>query len=79
MVESYLLGGRIIRELVLDPLLPEAIVPTGPRTALVEAMREYDALGRRSWALFMARHGAPYAGTPADVQRGDPAVTWSLH
>ena len=35
MVESFLLGGRVIRQLVLDPLLPEPIVPVGERDALV--------------------------------------------
>ena len=65
MVESFLLGGRIIRQLVLDPLLPEPIVPIAERKALVRAMRKYDKLGRRAWSDFMARHGAPHAGAPA--------------
>ena len=50
MVESFLLGGRVIRQLVLDPLLPEPILPVGERDALAGAMRRYDRLGRACWA-----------------------------
>jgi phenylacetic acid degradation operon negative regulatory protein len=66
MAESFLLGGRVIRELVSDPLLPEPLVPAAERRALVAAMRRYDRIGRRLWAGFMARHGAPHAALPAD-------------
>lgn len=71
MVESYLLGGRVIRQLVLDPLLPEPIVPAAERRALVAALRRYDEAGRRIWAPFMARHGAPHTHTPADTHAPD--------
>lgn len=67
MVESYLLGGRVIRQLVLDPLLPEPIVPAAERRALVAALRRYDDAGRRIWAPFMERHGAPHVNAPADT------------
>src|SRR5262249_51188139 len=53
MVESFLLGGRVIREVVLDPLLPEPLVPAAERTGLVSAMRAYDRAGRACWAAFM--------------------------
>jgi phenylacetic acid degradation operon negative regulatory protein len=66
MVESFRLGGRVIRELVRDPLLPEALVPAAERRALVAALRRYDRAGRRAWASFMARHGAPHAELPVD-------------
>jgi phenylacetic acid degradation operon negative regulatory protein len=69
MVESFLLGGRVIRELVLDPLLPEPLAPEAERRALAAAMRRYDRAGRRAWASFMARHGAPHAATPANGER----------
>jgi len=64
MIESFLLGGRAIRQLALDPLLPEPIVAAGERAALVEAMREYDRLGRACWRTFMKSHGAPHLQTP---------------
>jgi phenylacetic acid degradation operon negative regulatory protein len=60
MVESFALGGRVIRTLVRDPLLPEALVPGEERRAVVAALRRYDRAGRRSWAAFLARHGAPH-------------------
>ena len=66
MQESFLLGGRVIRELVSDPLLPDALAPAAERRGLVAAMRRYDRIGRRLWAGFMARHGAPHAALPAD-------------
>ena len=64
MVESFVLGGQAIRQLALDPLLPEPIVPAGSRAALVDAMRDYDRLGRSCWRAFMKSHGAPHLQTP---------------
>ena len=69
MVESFLLGGRVIRELVLDPLLPEPLAPEAERRALVAAMRRYDRAGRRAWASFMKRLGAPHMSAPAHGER----------
>lgn len=69
MVESFLLGGRVIRELVLDPLLPEPLAPEAERRALVSAMRRYDRAGRRAWASFMTRYGAPHVSSPAHGER----------
>jgi phenylacetic acid degradation operon negative regulatory protein len=67
MIETFLLGGRVIRQLVRDPLLPEPIVPAGERKALVEALRRYDRLGRECWSRFMRSHGAPYRRSPVNV------------
>jgi len=69
MVESFLLGGRVIRELVLDPLLPEPLAPEAERRALAAAMGRYDRAGRRAWASFMARYGAPHVSSPAHGER----------
>lgn len=49
MAETFRLGGEAVRRIVLDPLLPEPIVDTRARRALVDAMRHYDALGRDRW------------------------------
>jgi len=49
MAEAFLLGGEAVRRIVLDPLLPEPIVDTCKRRALVDSMRRYDALGRHYW------------------------------
>jgi phenylacetic acid degradation operon negative regulatory protein len=69
MVESFLLGGRVIRELVLDPLLPEPLAPEAERRSLIAAMRRYDRAGRRAWASFMKRLGAPHMSAPAHGER----------
>jgi phenylacetic acid degradation operon negative regulatory protein len=49
MAETFRFGGEAVRRIVLDPLLPEPIVDTNARRALVEAMRDYDRLGRNCW------------------------------
>lgn len=68
MAESFLIGGETIRLIVLDPLLPDAIVPTTERDALVEAMAEYDQVGRRCWAPFLNRYGVFASEPPMDRQ-----------
>jgi phenylacetic acid degradation operon negative regulatory protein len=68
MAESFLLGGEAIRRIVLDPLLPDAIVPTGERDALVRAMVAYDEIGRRCWAAFLDRFGVFVDESPMDSQ-----------
>lgn len=68
MTESFRLGGAGLRQLTLDPLLPEPIVPGDERAALVAAMRRYDAAGRSCWSAFLARHGVRHRGAPADTR-----------
>jgi phenylacetic acid degradation operon negative regulatory protein len=71
LVESFLLGGRVIRQLALDPLLPEGLVPGRERRALLEAMREYDRQGRRYWAAFMRDYGLAQDRSPLDRRAGE--------
>jgi phenylacetic acid degradation operon negative regulatory protein len=73
MVESFLLGGRVIRQLVLDPLLPDEILGSADRSRLLAAMRRYDALGRACWAPFLERFDVPHRAAPADTRLGDAA------
>lgn len=73
MTESFLLGGRAIRLLATDPLLPDAIVPDGERDQLVDAMRRYDRAGRAAWSEFLRGFGVTRGQTPADL-RLDPDV-----
>jgi phenylacetic acid degradation operon negative regulatory protein len=68
MVESFLLGGRAIRQLVHDPLLPEEICPAGDRQALSQALRQYDRLGRSAWAEFLRKFDVPYLRAPLDTR-----------
>lgn len=59
MRESFELGGEAIRQLVVDPLLPDQIAPENARRALLEAMRHYDLLGRRCWASWLGGESEP--------------------
>jgi len=68
MVESFQLGGRVLQQLVLDPLLPAPLVDERERRALVESMRAYDRLGRDAWAAFLGRFGVPHRTAPADTR-----------
>ncbi|MFN2425829.1 MAG: PaaX family transcriptional regulator C-terminal domain-containing protein [Candidatus Binatia bacterium] len=68
MAECFLLGGEAIRRIVLDPLLPDAIVPTVERDNLVHAMVAYDEVGRRVWAPFLNRFGVLASESPVDRQ-----------
>lgn len=53
MVETFLLGGGVLRLLAFDPLLPDEISSGDERREVVEAMLRYDRLGRRVWADYM--------------------------
>lgn len=72
MAESFALGGRALRHLVLDPLLPDAICPATERDALLDRMRRYDRLGRLAWAHLLQRFDVPALRTPvdSDLERG---------
>lgn len=68
MVETFRLGGSGIRQLVFDPLLPPPLVAVEERHALLEALREYDRLGRDRWAAFLRGFGLPHRSTPMDLR-----------
>ncbi len=68
MAESFLIGGDAIRQLVLDPLLPEPILDARERRALVDAMRSYDRLGRRMWSGWLLGEATEPETCPAGVQ-----------
>ena len=75
MVESFLVGGSVIRQLVLDPLLPEPLVPAAERAAVVAAMRAYDRRGRACWAPFMRQFEVlPERRAPAHLRIVDEAA-----
>ena len=58
-----------VAQLAHDPLLPEAIVTGAERGSLVDAMIDYDAMGRASWADFLAGHGVLPGGAPLRLGR----------
>lgn len=55
--ETFLFGSDVLRLLMFDPRLPEPLVETAARKALVEAMKRLDLVGRRRWADVF---GVPY-------------------
>ena len=68
MVESFVVGGRVLRQLVRHPLLPPEILDPAPLDALLEEMKRYDRLGRDAWAAFLARHDVPHRALPLDAR-----------
>lgn len=76
LIESFSLGGRVIRQIVLDPLLPEPLVAANERRALVEAMACYDRAGRSRWSEFFGRavaETAPARGRRLQSLQGEAA------
>jgi phenylacetic acid degradation operon negative regulatory protein len=47
--ETLLIGRTVIRSIVRDPLLPEEILPSAERRALLDDMRHYQDNGKRLW------------------------------
>lgn len=75
MVESFLVGGRVLRQLVRHPMLPRELLDPAPLDNLLEAMKQYDALGRACWARFLARHDVPHRALPLDSRVSTPGLT----
>lgn len=71
LAECFSLGGRAIRQLAFDPLLPEPIVRAEPRVALVREMRAYDRKGRRVWRRFLRAERAPLIESLLELTKGE--------
>ena len=52
--ESFFLGGRAIRHIVFDPLLPEPLVDVAERHAFIKSVHRFDKAGRAIWDRFFA-------------------------
>ncbi len=65
--ESFQLGRAAIRQMVLDPRLPEPILAGGERRDLIETLGNYDELGRACWAGWL--RGADEARTRPSLRR----------
>jgi phenylacetic acid degradation operon negative regulatory protein len=61
--ESFLLGGRAIRHIVYDPMLPPPFVDADERRSFVAAVKQMDREGRRIWRRFFDFRDAQ--GAPA--------------
>lgn len=70
MVESFLVGGQVLRQIVFDPLLPESIVPRVPRDGLLRAMSRYDDLARRCWSDFLSQFASVDVRPPVNLRGG---------
>jgi len=53
--ETLEIGRMVTSEILLDPLLPEAMIDVPLRRQRHEAMRSYNRLGRAAWRRFYAR------------------------
>lgn len=51
--ETLALGRRVLREINLDPLLPNELMPEQPLRQLVQEMMAYDNMARQIWRRFM--------------------------
>jgi phenylacetic acid degradation operon negative regulatory protein len=52
VVETLLVGRHVVRQILLDPLLPEEMIGNAHREALIAEMTAYDALGKGLWATY---------------------------
>lgn len=50
--ETLLVGRAVMRDILTDPLLPEALVDTALRRRMIVAMVDYDRLGKAAWRAF---------------------------
>jgi phenylacetic acid degradation operon negative regulatory protein len=67
--ESFLLGGRAIRHIVYDPLLPPPFVDADERRAFIASVRVMDREGRRIWTRFFASEVGRGAQDPESEAR----------
>lgn len=82
MVESFLVGGRVLRQLVRHPLLPAEILDPAPLSDLLAAMKHYDRLGRDAWSRFLAGHEVPHLrdrALPLDARQAEAELAARLH
>ena len=54
--ETLELGRAVTRLILLDPLLPDALVDTRLRRRLIDTMASYDKMGKARWRSFYERH-----------------------
>lgn len=60
--ETLLLGRDVTRAILLDPLLPDALVDAAARRQMIDAMREYDRIGKAYWREFFQQHEGSESG-----------------
>lgn len=53
--ESFVLGGKAIKQVVFDPLLPEPLVDVKARHEFVEVTRHFDQVGHEIWRRLIGK------------------------
>ncbi|QEA11698.1 hypothetical protein [Comamonas flocculans] len=53
LVETLTCGRAVIRDIVLDPLLPQELVDVELRRSMIEHMKTYDDIGHKLWRSFL--------------------------
>ena len=53
LVETLFIGRSVIRDIVLDPLLPKELVDVASREAMVKSMVAYDEIANKMWRNFL--------------------------
>lgn len=66
--ESFLLGGRAIRHIVYDPLLPPPFVDTEERRSFIATVRVMDREGRKIWRRFFDLSDSRSLGAEAEAR-----------
>ncbi len=79
IVESFVLGGECLRQIALDPLLPEPILPGEERRRFIQDMRRYDRLGREYWWQFVREHAEEIFSPPIQYHALDVIAPWRAH
>lgn len=54
--ETLLIGRKVTRDILLDPLLPAQLLDTGLRRQMISAMKAYDRIGKSLWRAFYQQH-----------------------
>jgi phenylacetic acid degradation operon negative regulatory protein len=53
LVETLSVGRSVIRDIVLDPFLPEELVDVTARQAMIQGMIAYDEIANKMWQDFL--------------------------
>lgn len=66
--EAFLLGGRAIRQVVLDPMLPPPFVDADARRSFFETVRRFDEAGHAIWWRLLDASGRREPHVPIEEQ-----------
>ena len=72
--ETLLIGRRVTRDILLDPMLPDELVDGRARRRMIDAMRHYDRLGKALWRAFYTAHQAGNHAGPRPSASQKPAA-----